>query len=127
MTPRLDPGSDQASLLVALSGGSPSTASGGRKRGRTSGQGPSGRGLLYWLPVALALGLFALVSLKGLKPALAESGRLLRAEEELLQRHATEAQRGDRLDRVRRAQSDPIYLERERRRLIDPQGGLLGR
>ena len=121
MPPRLDLGDDQDRLLAALSAGP-----GRPGRPRRGGSEPP-KGLLYWLPVVVALGLFAQVSLLGLKSALTESGRLLRAEKELCDRVLAEQERARRLGRVLRAQSDPIYLERERRLLQDPEGGLRDR
>ena len=82
--------------------------------------------LLYWFPVLAALLVFAQVSLLGLRPALRESARLATAEG-LLDRYRAEEQRANDLARILRAQSDPIYLERERRALLDPEGDLIRR
>jgi hypothetical protein len=77
--------------------------------------------------VVLALGVFTQVALKGLKPALIESGRLLQAENEVEGRYQSEQRRERELERIQRALRDPIFLERERRQLEDPASGLLGR
>jgi len=114
---------DDALLLAALSGGGPRAG----QRGAGEPSRRAGRSLFYWLPVVVALGLFAQVALLGLKPALRESTRLGTAEEQLLERYRAEETRAAELERVHRAVRDPIYLERERRLLEDPQGGLLRR
>jgi hypothetical protein len=80
----------------------------------------------YWLPVLVALVLFAQVALLGLRPALRESNRLTVAEG-LLDRYEAQQERAQRLARILRAQSDPIYLARERRALLDPESDLLRR
>jgi hypothetical protein len=80
----------------------------------------------YWLPVLVALVLFAQVALLGLRPALRESARLTVAEG-LLDRYEAQQERAHKLARILRAQSDPIYLERERRALLDPESTLLRR
>jgi hypothetical protein len=76
--------------------------------------------VLAWVPPAVALVVFAQVCLLGLKPSLAESRRLAQAEELLQARHSAALERRQELDRVLRAQSDPIYLERERKLLRTP-------
>ena len=123
MPTRSRPASDQALLLAALGGTGPR----GKSRGAGAPTLEAGRRLFYWLPVAVALGLFAQVALLGLKPALRESTRLGGAEAALLERYQAEQSRRAELERVHRALRDPIYLERERRLLEDPQGGLLRR
>jgi hypothetical protein len=71
----------------------------------------------FWAPVWVACVVLAQVALFGLGPALAESRRLDRAERELAARHERAERERDELERWMRAQSDPIYLERERRAL----------
>ena len=73
---------------------------------------------LYWLPVALALAVFAQVAIQGLRPALSESRRLRAAEESMLERYADGMERRAELSDLLRAQSDPVFLERERRLLL---------
>jgi|SRR5687767_14883727 len=92
----------------------------------SASQRPRDQSLFYWLPVLVALVLFAQVSLLGLRPALRESARLTVAEG-LLDRYEAEQRRAHDLARILRAQSDPIYLERERRALLDPESDLLQR
>ena len=87
---------------------------------------PRQQSVLYWLPVLVALVLFAQVALLGLRPALRESNRLTVAEG-LLDRYEAQQERAHHLARILRAQSDPIYLERERRALLDPDSDLLRR
>jgi hypothetical protein len=87
---------------------------------------PQRQSIFYWLPVFVALVLFAQVALLGLRPALRESNRLTVAEG-LLDRYGAQQERSHRLARILRAQSDPIYLERERRALLDPESDLLRR
>ena len=82
---------------------------------------------LYWFPVALALVVFAQVALQGLRPALAERRRLLEAEEQMAARTSGGIQTRAYLADLLRAQSDPIYLERERRLLLMGDSRLLGR
>jgi len=79
---------------------------------------------MRWLPVLAAFGLFAQVCLLGLRPSLAESRRLADAEARLAGRYSASLDQRDRLDRMLRAQSDPIYLERERKLLRDPDAPL---
>ena len=76
--------------------------------------------VLGWLPPALALMVFAQVCLLGLRPSLAESRRLAQAEELLSGRHTAALEVRDELDRVLRAQSDPVFLERELKALRTP-------
>ncbi len=77
--------------------------------------------LFYWLPVIAALAVFAQVAVLGLRPALAEERRLGDSTEVLVRRYGTAVEESARLDRLLRAQRDPILLERERRALlVDP-------
>jgi hypothetical protein len=89
-----------------------------------SSRGGERRPWVQWLPLGLALAVFAQVAMLGMRPALAESRRLGRAEERLADRYqrasAESAELGERL----RAQADPIYLERERRLLRAPNSPL---
>lgn len=128
MTPSPRPDPHQTTLLAAFAAaqGSGSRSPGKRRRAGPL-QGARPQGLLYWTPVLVALLFFAQVSLLGLRPALKESGRLGRAEAELLDRREAQLDRLQRYERILRAQSDPIYLERERRLLLDPSSGLLAR
>ena len=92
------------------------------------GETPRGmRGVLYWLPVLVPLGVFAQFALLGLRPALAESARLEAAETRLVEAFEGELARSQRIEAVLRAQADPIYLERERRLLVAADSDLLGR
>jgi hypothetical protein len=109
-------------LFTALARGG---SGGGGARSRAAAPQRS-HNLLYWFPVLAALLVFAQVSLLGLRPALRESARLATAEG-LLDRYRAEEQRAHDLARVLRAQSDPIYLERERRALLDPESDLIRR
>ena len=80
--------------------------------------------VLRWLPVLAALGLFTQVCMLGLRPSLAESRRLAEAEARLTARYAASLEQQGELDRTLRAQADPIYLERERKLLRDPDAPL---
>ena len=80
--------------------------------------------ILYWAPVWAALVLLAQVGLAGLRPALAESRRLDRVEERIETRHEAVLAHRSRLEGMLRARHDPIFLERERRALLDPVGPL---
>jgi hypothetical protein len=88
--------------------------SGGSAHAALAGAGRSLRALLGWLPLALALGLFAQLSLRGLRPALAERERLLRCEAELGARLADALAERASLEAFDEALDDPIYLERLR-------------
>jgi len=123
---RSRPGLDDAALFSALAGQGGGAASCARQP--LAGAGLSaGPGLFYWAPVFLALAVFAHFALLGLRPALRESARLDAAEGLLLDRREREEARALKLERILRAQRDPIYLEREKRLLLDPAAGLLGR
>lgn len=79
------------------------------------------RALVHWAPVWIPLVLLAQIGLLGLRPALREA-RLLRQSEAVL-----ETRRNGALDRqtywkrMLDAQHDPMFIERERRRALDPQ------
>jgi hypothetical protein len=81
-----------------------------------------GRAASAWglVPLAVALLVFLQVTYLGLRPALAEERRLAAAEEELEGRMAEAESEAWELERLLAAQADPIYLERERRALLDP-------
>jgi hypothetical protein len=115
--PSSDPHSEAFLTALALGDG------GGSTRAKPAARP---QGVFYWLPVLVALAVFAQVALLGLRPALRESARLTVAEG-LLDRFDSEQQRARDLGRILRAQGDPIYLERERRALLDPDSDLLRR
>ena len=75
------------------------------------------RGVLGWLPLAIAMGLFAQFSLGGLRPALAERHHLARMRTEMELRHAADLAIYGELDLRHRARMDPIFRERQRRQL----------
>jgi hypothetical protein len=72
---------------------------------------------IFWAPVWLPMAVLMQLAWLGLGPALAEQRRLERAERELARRLERETDEQAQLARWTRAQNDPIYLERERRRL----------
>jgi len=74
-----------------------------------------GARLLYWLPVFVALALFAQLALRGLRPALSEHRRLVEAEQVLERRKARDLALHDQIALELRARQDPIYQERQRR------------
>ena len=71
--------------------------------------------LAYWAPVFVALVLFGQVSFLGLRPALAEAGRLNEAEGVLATRHEAAVEHNTALMSHLAARQDPIFLERQRR------------
>jgi hypothetical protein len=73
--------------------------------------------LAFWSPVWIPLALLAQIALLGLAPARDEAQRLENAGTALEQRLELELAERQTLERVLRAQDDPIYLERERRLL----------
>lgn len=76
---------------------------------------------LYWLPVIVALAVFCLIAIRGLRPALSEERRLGDSSAVLVDRYQRSVEESERLTRTLRAQQDPVYLERERRQLaVDP-------
>ena len=75
------------------------------------------RRAVFWAPVWLPTVVLAQIVALGLGPAIAERRRLAAAEHELSQRLAREQDEQAQLQRWQHAQSDPIYLERERRLL----------
>lgn len=74
-------------------------------------------GIVAWSPVWIAFLVLGQVALLGLRPALTERKRLAAAEAEMRARTEREQTRAAELERLERAQNDPIYLERERRAL----------
>ncbi len=78
-----------------------------------------GRGGLRWLPVAIALGLFAQLALRGLRPALAERTRLEHSSERLDERLQEDGQQRSELAAFREALDDPIYQERLRLKRLE--------
>lgn len=75
-------------------------------------------------PAWLALAVLVHVVALGLVPALAESARLADEEEALFTREQSELERHATLRAELRAQSDPIYQEREKRLLRAPANPL---
>jgi hypothetical protein len=73
--------------------------------------------IAFWSPVWIPLALLAQIALLGLAPARHEAKRLGAAEAALGERIDGELEDRLVLERVLRAQDDPIYLERERRLL----------
>jgi len=63
----------------------------------------------------MPLVLLAQIGILGLRPALAEERHLERSEERLQVRYERVAERQHELQEILRAQSDPVYQERERR------------
>jgi len=70
------------------------------------------RELFRWAPVWLPLALFAQVAILGLRPALSEERRLDAREIEVRARYERAVERRDELQRILRAQSDPMYEAR---------------
>lgn len=64
-----------------------------------------------WVPLLFAVH----IALLGLLPAFLESRRLSAEERALGARLDAATERGQQLERLRRAQQDPVYLERELR------------
>ena len=79
---------------------------------------------VFWAPVWLPMIVLAQIAWLGFGPALAESRRLDEARCELSWRVERELTERASLERVVRAQNDPIYLERERRLLRAENGPL---
>lgn len=76
---------------------------------------------LAWLPVLAALALTAQIGIAGLRPALQEAERLERAEASQQARRERLQEETAALLAALQAQQDPIYLERERKMLLDPE------
>ncbi len=71
--------------------------------------------LAGWLPPLAAFGLFCHLCLLGLAPARVERERLETAEARLAAERLQLELRVQELKRLRRAQQDPVYIERVRR------------
>jgi hypothetical protein len=71
--------------------------------------------LIAWAPVWIAFAVLGQVALLGLRPAMAERRKLAQAETLLRARIEREEKQAAELERLQRAQNDPIFLERERR------------
>jgi hypothetical protein len=79
------------------------------------------RRVAYWSPVFICMVLFAQVSFLGLRPALCEKKRLAAAQVAMDARHTRDLALYDAVAIRLRARSDPIFLERQRRkRLHEP-------
>ena len=76
--------------------------------------------LMGWIPMAVALCLFYQVYGLGLRSAIDEEQRLIEAQAELETRYVQAQAASVELERILRAQEDPMYLERERRKLLSP-------
>ncbi len=91
-----------------------------RASSRPGARGPLAR-VAYWSPVFVCMVLFAQVSFLGLRPALCERQRLAEAQVAMDARHARDLALYDAVAIRLRARSDPIFLERQRRkRLHEP-------
>jgi hypothetical protein len=77
-------------------------------------------------PAWVALAVLVQVLALGLVPALAESARLGDEEDALFAREQADLARHEELRLQLHAQSDPIYLEREKRLLRAPANSLNG-
>jgi len=80
-------------------------------------------GLLYWLPVAVPMVLFAQISFRGLRPALHEREHLALMREEIEARYDADLALYDDLGRRHRARLDPVFRERQRRLSQGPWTG----
>ena len=76
--------------------------------------------VLFWMPVWVPLLLLWQVSVRGLRPALAEHSRLAREEAAVVERHRASRADLEHMQAETLAWSDPIYRERVRR-LLTPQ------
>lgn len=101
----------------------PAAASAGRLTRLTEQHRPRAERWLKTAPVWVPLVLAAHIALLGLLPALLESRRLTEEERALGARIDASRQRGQELERLRRAQQDPTYLEREARAARYGTGG----
>jgi hypothetical protein len=72
-------------------------------------------GLAFWAPVVLATGFLALVAFNGLTPALREQRRLEHKSAQMDQVSDQLIHEEAGLERVLKAQADPMYIERLRR------------
>ncbi len=73
------------------------------------------RVLIAWAPVWITFAVLGQVALLGLRPAMAERRKLAEAQTLLRARIEREEKQAAELERLQRAQNDPIFLERERR------------
>lgn len=80
-------------------------------------------GLLYWLPVAVPMVLFAQIALHGLAPALHERDHLALMREEIEARYEADLALYDDLGQRHRARLDPVFRERQRRLEQGPWSG----
>ena len=78
------------------------------------------RSVIEWAPVWAPLAISTQIAILGLRPALQEQRRLEHEERILEQRYAELSQERFELDLRLEAQSDPLFLERERRALLNP-------
>ncbi len=84
-----------------------------------------GRAMLPWLPVWVLLVFLGQLLVLGLRPTLAESVRLRRAEDEVRARAAALRAEEGVLAEEARMLEDEVYRERVRRSLVDPAGAPL--
>ena len=82
------------------------------------------RAVVAWSPVWVPLAICVQVALLGLRPALEERERLETEAHALVVRYDELATERVELDRILQAQSDPLFVERERRALLDPTSDL---
>ena len=87
-----------------------------------SSEPPAARmsGLRYWTPVFLLMVLFAQVMFLGLRPALAEHGRLVAAEDQMFARLEQAQSKRNTVQLHLEARLDPIFQERQRRQRLHP-------
>jgi hypothetical protein len=107
----------------------PPTAPRAARRGARAGAAlvrglaATGGAIARWSPVWGAVVLFGQVSLLGMRPALEERAVLDTHEARLEERRAELAAELARVEARLRAQDDPVYRERVRRLLLDPDTG----
>ena len=82
------------------------------------------RAIIEWAPIWAPLAVSTQIALLGLRPALAEQRRLEHEEVILEARYAELRQERLELDLRLEAQRDPLFLEREKRALLDPKSSL---
>jgi hypothetical protein len=82
------------------------------------------RRVVEWAPVWAPLALCAQIAFLGLRPAVQEHRRLERESAALSERYAELSKERNELDRYLRAQRDPLYVERERRALLDARADI---
>jgi hypothetical protein len=93
------------------------------RRDRTDAGSPwrLARLVVEWAPIWAPLALCVQIAFLGLRPALKEQRRLERESAALAERYQELVREHAELDRIRSAQRDPLYVERERRALLDPR------